>query len=353
MGPTHRSRSLSQTNTSKKSHSSKRILSPETNEHPESSKQITKKAKKITITEIDEIKKLLTDSTNPIENKIQESQKSLELQFKDLAFKVNDSVLSLKASVDEFKSEITEEMAEIKTQMNINSQRIDNTEDDIERIKRCSDLRITGIPVKNNERLLDYLNIIAIEIGLGKFTETNTPLIERVPIKNKTTGQLMQSNTIMVHFNVAQQKQSFYYSYLNHMPLNPVKFGLTALNRITIGENLTKKNAQLFKRSQTMKREKKIAQTYTEDGVVKIRLKKGKTEPTYTIRDIITLETLIIEHALLTANEDEEEKELPTKTPSSINAAVATGGATTITMLNGNEAHSAQQKNDNNDNMET
>lgn len=45
-----------------------------------------------------------------------------------------------------------------------------------------------------------------------------------------------------------------------------------------------------------MKKEGKIAQTFTEDGLVKIRLRKGKGEPTHTIRNRITLETIVAEY---------------------------------------------------------
>lgn len=60
------------------------------------------------------------------------------------------------------------------------------------------------------------------------------------------------------------------------MPLDPVKFGLESKNRVIIGENLTKKNAQIFKLALDMKKNNKIAQTYTENGIVKIKITKVK-----------------------------------------------------------------------------
>lgn len=122
---------------------------------------------------------------------------------------------------------------------------------------------------------MNYVLLIAKEIGYTSLSETNAPLIERITIKNKTTGLIMSSNTILMHFATLRQKQIFYSHYLNKMPLDPTKFGLETDNRIVIGENLTKKNAQLFKQAQILRKNNEIAQAYTEDGIVKIRLKKA------------------------------------------------------------------------------
>lgn len=80
------------------------------------------------------------------------------------------------------------------------------------------------------------------------------------------------------------------------MPLDPTKFNMTTDQRIVLGENLTRKNAKLFKTAQSLRKEEKLAQTYTEDGLIKIKFKRGKDAPTYTIRNDIALETLVAQH---------------------------------------------------------
>lgn len=77
------------------------------------------------------------------------------------------------------------------------------------------------------------------------------------------------------------------------MPLDPKKFDLPEEKRIVLNENLTRKNAQIFKQAQILRKNNKIAQTFTEDGLVKIRFKKGKNEATHTIRNNIELETIV------------------------------------------------------------
>lgn len=155
---------------------------------------------------------------------------------------------------------------------------------------------------KENENLMDYISSIAKEINFGTLSASNTPTVERIPVKNKTTGKMMQSNTILIHFPVVRQKQMFYSCYLNKMPLDPVKFNLPEDNRITLGENLTRINAQVFKAAQNMKKNKRIAQTFTEDGTVRIRLKKGKNETAHIVRSITELEVLVAKHETVHAS---------------------------------------------------
>lgn len=225
----------------------KRILSPQ-----EEDNKKAKKTKTTIMTELSELKKLITASSESIANKIDASQKSLEQKFHELASKVEGDVSAIKASVVEFKAEIAGELCEVKEQLNIHSQRIENHEDDIQRIQRSNDLRITGFQAKANEDLHAIYNAIATEIGFDN--PPLTPTIERIPIRNKTTGLMIKSNTILIQFATLKQKQSFYSCYLSKLPLKPEIFGLSTASRIVIGENLTKQNTQLFIKAHTMKK---------------------------------------------------------------------------------------------------
>lgn len=122
------------------------------------------------------------------------------------------------------------------------------------------------------------------------------PVIERIPIFDKTTKKNAPSQTIVVHFAILRQKQQFYSLYLSKMPLEPTKFGLENMSRIVIGENLTVTNAKIFKQALTMKKNKKIAQAYTENGIVKIKIVKGKNETAHIVRSITSLETITMQN---------------------------------------------------------
>lgn len=276
----------------------KRNLSPEPISDSPNSSVSAKKSKKAKMStqEFEALKSLITASSNAIETKIDDSQKVLEHKFTDFASKVNEDMSSIKSSVNNFQSKINVDMDEIKLQLSNHAQRMDVTEDDVQRIHLSNDLRLTGFAAIENENLLELFNKISVAIDFVTDTGSNLPILERLPIKNKTTGEIMQSRTVLIHFAQRRNKQIFYSCYLNKMPLDPTKFGLPEGKRIVIGENLTKRNAQIFQRAQMLKKESKIAQTFTEDGIVIIRLKRGKREPSYKIRTITQLETIVAQH---------------------------------------------------------
>lgn len=289
MAPTHtkiRSNSATRSNTNK----SKRALSPLSNEDSDSSIKRSRNTK-LSTKEMDELKNLITSSTSNIENKIETSQLALENKFQDLASKVNDDITTLKASVDEFKCNITADITSVNKCITEHTNRLDNVEDDIQRMQRNLELRLIGFMHKDNENLLDLFDKIATVINFDCRSCTNAPTLERLLIKNRITGLMMPAHTIMIQCATQKQKQTFYSLYLNNVPLNPTKFGLEETNRIVIGENLTRKNAQIFKRAQILKKENKSAQAFTENGLVKI--KRDKQIPAHMVRTVIELETLV------------------------------------------------------------
>lgn len=254
--------------------SKKRILSPEINTDQNTNVKKNKPSK-MTSKDMDELKSLITATRNGIENRICESHNVLELKFNELGNRVKSDVQLIKKSVDEFKTRVGSDISEIKKQLNEHEQRFENTDDDFERLKLSQDLRVIGIAFKDNENLIELFNKIASKIGFNIEQCSTVPSLERIPVRNKTTKQMIPSNTILIHFAIQRQKQLFYSCYLNKMPLDPTKFNLAAEQRIILSENVTRKNAKLFKVAQTLRKEEKLAQTYTEYGLVKIKFKLG------------------------------------------------------------------------------
>lgn len=215
----------------KEKNESKRGLSPDN----QKSSPSTKKVKGgIMSAEFEELKKIMKSSCGAIEEKIELSQKSLQDGMQSLATKLNDEISSFKTSVNEFHSKIGAEIVEIKSQVNEHATRIENNEDDIERIRLSYDLRLVGIPVHNDENLHALFLRLATIIGFVIDEHTNTSTIERMNMRNKTTNQLMPSETILIHFAVLRQKQIFYSHYLNKMPLSPTEFGFNEDKRIIL-----------------------------------------------------------------------------------------------------------------------
>lgn len=276
----------------------KRDLSPEepSPKNQEKERRTSKKQKvaKMTAQDIADLKNLITNSNEFVSNKIDVSQAALESKVNDWGTQLNQEVSQLKTSVDDFRGKVEANIASISSNLQSHSQRLDNVEDDIQRVRLCQDLRLTGVSPTENENILEIFRKVATEIGFVIDNNTMMPTLERKQFKNKTTNQLMPSHTIIIHFATASQKQSFYSLYLHKMPLDPAKLGLNQTNGVFIGENLTSVNATVFRRAKAMKREQKIAQVFTEDGIVHVRLVKGQA--LHVIRNVTSLEILVAQH---------------------------------------------------------
>lgn len=272
----------------------KRSLEPEFNITLDTTRAAKKpKAYKMSEQEFSDLKNFFTSMKTDIENQISTSQSSIENKLSDFTAQVNAEVHGLKNSIDELKSQCGTEIGTLKEHMANHKQRLDNSEDDINRLRLSADLRIVGIPFNQTENLIEIFHKIAAEIGYDCSIDTNIPFIKRIPIRNKTTGIMIESHTITLHFVSTQHKQHFYSLYLSKMPLKSESFGMQKGSKITVGENLTHLNAIIFKYAQQQKKENKIAQTFTSDGLVKIKFSKGPKQRVYTIRHTTQLDALI------------------------------------------------------------
>lgn len=250
--------------------------------------------------EFNQLKDVIADSTATISTKIDVATSALDTKISDLATKVNDDVSSLRNSVDDFNNKVSAEIVNIKSHLNAQNVRVDNLEDDMQRIKLRNDLRLTGFAFKDNENLLEVFNKVANVIEFAMDDKFVPPTLERPQFKNRLTGQLMTSDTILLHFAVTRQKEMFYTRYLTKMPLESTKFGLPTGHYIRVSENLTIKNAKILKAALSYKKDKKLSQAYTEDGIVFVRFSKAKTSPAHPIRNSTALEILVTQNNLST-----------------------------------------------------
>lgn len=174
--------------------------------------------------------------------------------------------------------------------------KLNGMEDDIQRLRYACDLRLTGIPYSHNENLLDIYNTLSTIIGFDTSNTAFTPILERLPIRNKATGVMIASSTILIHFSSIQHKNWFYSLYLNKMPLKGETFGLQNGKNVILGENLTPKNANVFKLAKQFKANNKLAQVFTQDGLIKIRFVRGANNKTFTLRTVTELNYLVEQH---------------------------------------------------------
>lgn len=233
----------------------KRLIA-EVNDKP-AKQSVPKKSKvyKMSASEAADLKNLIIKLETNLCQRIESSQNILGNSINDLSNNVNSEVQSLKSSVDNFKSEISASITSFDTRLSAHEMRLDNNEDDINRLRYASDLRLNGISFTQNENLVQIFHTLSSIIGYDSVNNA-IPLLERLPSRNKTTGIMISSPTILMHFSTIQHKQWFYSLYLSKMPVKAESFGLANGTSIILGENLTKKNASLFKTALNLRKEK-------------------------------------------------------------------------------------------------
>lgn len=274
----------------------KRGLEPEKNETIEKSTEKRQKPYKMGSEEIKQISNLITSMKSDIEKIISTSQSTIETKISELTTTINTEVRELKSSFDDMKITLSGDIDTLKQHVSEHKQRLDINDDDINRLKLNADLRLNGIPFNQGENLVELFHKIAAAIGYDSKNSNNVPLMKRIPVRNKVTGIMIDSSIISLCFSSHHHKQVFYSLYLNKMPLKPESIGLSKEHKIIIGESLTRLNAQIFKYAQNLKKENKIAQLFTADGLVKIKIVKGPTQRAHTIRSTTQLDILLKEY---------------------------------------------------------
>lgn len=287
----------------------KRRLEPEQNDSDQTPKNKKNKTRKMSTADTNQLMLFITDMKNEIEKQISSSQTSIETKITDLATTVNTEVQELKVSVDDLNTKVSSEIESLKQHVTEHNQRLDNNDDDINRLKLSADLRMNGIPFVQGENLAELFQKIAATIGYDSSNNSNVPLIKRIPVRDKVSGNMIDSSIISFHFSSIQHKQFFYSLYLNKMPLKPESLGLSKNIKIVIGESLTRINANIFKYAQNLKKDGKIAQTFTADGLVKVKFIKGPKQRAHTIRNTVQLEILVKENEQKTQQKNQQQNQ--------------------------------------------
>lgn len=268
----------------------KRLLTPEINETLKES-QLTKKIKKSSLikAEMEDIKKFIAEQLAGVSKQITDTKNALDQKISSLDDDLKNDLSNIKLAMDSFSSNVTHELSSLKSEIIKHDQRINNNTDDIDRIQLLNQLRVTGVPSSENEDLKLVFDKIAIEIGYDNNDPNGIPLIRRIPLRKN--GLTIGSNTIILYFVAQHFKDKFYSLYLHKAPLKSDLLGNN--ETVRIGENLTKHNAAILRYCALQKKENKIAQAYTSNGLVYIKFKRGKTEKPLLIRNTYDIDYLI------------------------------------------------------------
>lgn len=108
---------------------------------------------------------------------------------------VKEEINTLKESMDSFALNVTSQISLMETKLTKHDTRLDNNEDDIEKVILLNQLRIIGLPFNENENLNDFFMNLSKAIGYSTETQASIPSLRRIPYRKNgiTTG----SNTIL------------------------------------------------------------------------------------------------------------------------------------------------------------
>lgn len=264
----------------------------------------TKEVKQLLNEHSSHLEKQITDVKNQqesLKNEIQSGNEQLKLELKsefqqlgaDLRKEVQTELQTMNAKMNEVSAKFEKQIknmdaALVKCSKDVTNN-IQNTERDFERIKMLNEVKIIGIEPSEGENLNEIFANIAKLVEFDLSNTVNIPMIKRLQKRNKSTGSIAASNMLIAKFTAPHIKESFYALYLKKV-LSKQQFGTTDLGlrqeakRIIIGENLTKHNSSLFIAAQKLKREGKLAQVWTSDGLVYIKIQKGTQR--FLIREV-------------------------------------------------------------------
>lgn len=238
-----------------------------------------------------QLTKQVTESYDSLRNDMSLMVESIKTEFKA-------EIDTLNNKIDATNVTFQQKVVEINDTVAILGKRMDNVERDYERIAHLNELKLIGIPIAENENLNECFMKLANVVGYDVSNAANVPSLTRAFTRDRLTNELTPSTTILVKFVAVHMKEIFYSLYLRMLPkrkLTAKDLAYSSDTRIIIGEKLSQLNHETFIAASTMKRENKIAQVFTVNGIVNVKLQRGGT--TYEIRNKHNLEMILNSHA--------------------------------------------------------
>lgn len=267
--------------------------------------QMSSKDKPITI---EDIRSLLDKQTNDIDQKIQCYRKAVSEEVAALGDKLEKNIQSkvdeVNTRIDNIHVEVSTQMKSMKMTVNHCVEQLKTNEDDSIRIAKLNELKIIGITYSPDHDLQQLFTEIAKVIGFDLTSAVNIPQVTRAYHRNKITNEMSPSNIVIVKFIAKFIRDNFYSAYLQKIAQNQMlqsgQIGLAQGGRIIISESLTVHNTKIFIEANKLKRDGKLAQLYTQDGIVHI--KATKTDKPTRIRSVRDLDEFMM-HANISETE--------------------------------------------------
>lgn len=214
---------------------------------------------------------------------------SLEDLWTKIESKMDSFKLDLDNRIDGLEKQLTQLKTECTSKIDDLSEAVIEVRTDVDlacnwigRIEKYQDLIISGVPYSPTEDLKVIFNGIAVKLA---YKETNLPMVDlkRLAKQPIAAGSMPP---ILCQFAIRNERNTFYSKYLNQRDLNLEHVGFNNRNRIFINENLTHEDRQIRSAAIKMKKEGRIQQVYSRDGVVFVKPRVGRAEACYTVEHL-------------------------------------------------------------------
>lgn len=257
---------------------------------------------------IDAIRELFADQTKSLEssmrNEIAAQTKQLETSIRSEMKVLSDEMkLEFQAKITQLNDKIDANQMNVQQEINELKSNVSNciehnacNDDDMQRMLKLCELKINGIAYKSDEKLNDIFGEIAKLVQFDLTNGNNCPTLTRIYKYNRTTKASMPTPIVIVKFVANHIREDFYRLYLNKIAakqsIMSEHIGLPNGTRIIIGENLTTKNYEIFVEAGKQKKQGKLCQVFTQNGLIQV--KAVRNAKATAIRSIKELELFVL-----------------------------------------------------------
>lgn len=261
-----------QNNTSSKRNRTN-LSSPETSPNPKIPATMANTNEALTI---DVITKLLADQTKSLQTTMQNEIKTLGDELKN---EFQSQITQLNDKIDANRANVQQQIDDLKVNVDQCMKHTSNTDDDVQRVIKLNELKISGIMHTNDENLNVIFNNMAKLVKFDLSCVNNVPALTRIFKHDKASNTSVPTPIVIAKFVASHIRNDFYRLYLNNIaakqPIMTENIGLPSGTRIIIGENLTSTNHGIFVEASKLKKQGKLCQVFTQEGLVHVKAVKN------------------------------------------------------------------------------
>lgn len=265
----------------------------------------------------EEIKALFTEQHNLMRQSVKDEMNTMK---NELISCFDSKLIQLNDRISAVESQVHNRIDQIVADIQHNDKQTNCGEDDLKRIAKLNNLKIKGIAHSTGENLDNIFRAIAEKMNFDITNPINVPTVVRFYRKNIATKLMSPSPIIVLKFIAKHIRDAFYTHYLDKIAskqyLMSEHLGLGNGTRIIISEDLTESNSKLLTAALNLKKDGKLCQAFTYEGLVKV--KAIKTEKSTTIRSQIQLEVFVQSNQPANEHPSQSNSNAPTTTTSNV-----------------------------------